>query len=225
MSNATIAAILASSPNVLLDFDGPVCSVFGGLSNRDVADNLKSLFNPDLPTEVAETDDPFEVLRHSGTANRGTLEVVERQLKQLEVEAVATAPATPHAADTMEKLVESGHSLTIVSNNSADAIQVFLKLHDLRHLVSGISARTRQDPALLKPNPFLLELAIDSLHTEPGECVLVGDSVSDIQAARSTGTKIISFANKPGKRECFELLRPDAIVSHMSELVYAYSKK
>lgn len=219
MSNEAVAAILARAPNVLLDFDGPVCSVFGNLSDRTVADRLKALLGSDLPTAITDTDDPFEVLHFCATADPPAVEAVEKQLRRLEAEAVKSAPATPGAVDTMESLVETGCTLTVVSNNSEDAIRIFLTLHNLKHLVCGISARARPDPGLLKPNPDLLERAIESLGVKPYQCVMVGDSVSDIAAARSAGTSVIAYANKPGKRARFELHHPDAIIDDMTGLV------
>jgi HAD superfamily hydrolase (TIGR01549 family) len=219
MSNEVVAAVLARAPNVLLDFDGPVCSVFGNLSDRTVADRLKALVGHDLPAAITTTDDPFAVLRYSCTVDPGTLRAVERQLRLLEVEAVMSAPATPGAAATMESLVVAGHTLTVVSNNSAEAIGVYLSLHDLGRLVSNVSARTRPNPGLLKPSRHLLEQAIESLGVKPNQCVMVGDSVSDIEAARRAGTAIVAYANKSGKRERFELHPPDAIIDDMTGLL------
>jgi HAD superfamily hydrolase (TIGR01662 family) len=221
MSNEAVAAVLARAPNVLLDFDGPVCSVFGNLSDRTVADRLKMLLGDGLPPAIEATDDPFKVLHYSDTVDSSTVRAVERQLRQLEVEAVTYAPATPGAAAAMESLVEAGHTLSIVSNNSAEAVDAYLSLHGLRHLVSNISARARSDPGLLKPSPHLLEQAIESLGVKPNQCVMVGDSVSDIEAACRAGTAIVAYANKPGKRERFGLHHPDAIVDHMTGLMPA----
>jgi HAD superfamily hydrolase (TIGR01662 family) len=221
MSNEAVAAVLARAPNVLLDFDGPVCSVFGNFSDRMVADRLKALLGQELPPTIANTGDPFEVLSYAATVDAGSGEVVERQLRRWEVEAVRSAPITLGALTIMQSLVETGHTLTVVSNNSTDAVRSFLRLHDLEHLVTGISARAQSDPGLLKPNPYLLRQAIESLGVKPDLCVMVGDSVSDIEAARRAGTTIIAYANKPGKRERFEFHHPDAIIDRMNGLISA----
>jgi HAD superfamily hydrolase (TIGR01509 family) len=59
--------------------------------------------------------------------------------------------------------------------------------------------RTSHDAAPLKPSPHLITQAVDALDAEPGECTLVGDSVTDVQGARLAGVQSIGYANKPGK--------------------------
>jgi HAD superfamily hydrolase (TIGR01662 family) len=215
----TPSELLASREHVLLDFDGPVCAVFKNLSDQTVADRLKMLLGSELPGHITETNDPFDVLHYSATIGPDTVQAVELQLRRLEVEAVATAPITHGIAATMRVLVETGHTLTIVSNNSAAAVRAFLTLHDLRRLVRGISARTDSDPTLLKPNPFLLRSAMESLDAEPNQCLMVGDSLSDLEAARAVGMAVVVYANKSGKRGRFKYHKPDAIIDHTTELV------
>ncbi|WP_233564897.1 HAD family hydrolase [Micromonospora musae] len=63
--------------------------------------------------------------------------------------------------------------------------------------------------------------AIRELDAEPAECVLVGDSVSDIEAAHAAGVAAIGYANKPGKRERFAAA--DVVIDSMAELVTAFA--
>lgn len=199
----TPAELVASRKHVLLDFDGPVCAVFGTLTDRVVADRLRALLDVDLPAEIAESDDPFDVLRHAATLGADTAATVEREFRRLEVEAVATAPATPGAADTIRALVDAGHTVTIVSNNSEQAVRRYLEQRGLAGLVKGVSARTSADPDLLKPNPHFLLHAMDHLGTSPSECIMVGDSTSDIEAAQCVEVSVLAYANKPHKRAIF----------------------
>jgi beta-phosphoglucomutase-like phosphatase (HAD superfamily) len=60
-------------------------------------------------------------------------------------------------------------------------------------------ARTSPDPYLLKPSPHLIEQAVTANNSDPAACTLMGDSVTDIDAAREAGTHSIGYANKPGK--------------------------
>jgi hypothetical protein len=58
------AELLAQRDHVLLDFDGPVCELFGGaLSDRNVVDRLKPLLGTVPPSDVVAADDPFDILR------------------------------------------------------------------------------------------------------------------------------------------------------------------
>lgn len=68
MTNPTPAAsdldgILARTRHLLLDFDGPICSIFAGLPAATIADRLRKLFGDHalIPDDIASTPDPFEV--------------------------------------------------------------------------------------------------------------------------------------------------------------------
>ena len=218
----TASAVLAACDHVLLDFDGPVCAVFGGhLSDRDVAGRLKVLLGADLPRGVRATHDPFEVLAYAAECGPSTAVVVEAQLRRLETEAVASAPVTPGVAEALRHLTSAGYTVTVVSNNSVAAIRAFLTLHDLIGFVRGIAARAFADPGLLKPNPYLVNMAVRGRGTSPDRCVLVGDSSTDIEAARAAGVPVIAFANKPGKLERFRARRADAVITSLAELSVA----
>ena len=118
-----------------------------------------------------------------------------------ELAAVATAAPTPYVHDVVTACQNSGRSVSVVSNNSARAVHAYLARHGLDDRISLVVARTSHDPALLKPSPHLITQAVEALDAEPGECTLVGDSVTDVQAARLASVHSIGYANKPGKRE------------------------
>lgn len=217
MSNAT--ELIHRHTHVLLDFDGPVCAVFGSLSDRAVADQLRKLLSGNVPTDIAATNDPFDVLTYSAARSTDVQGQVERELCRLEVAAVAEAPDTPGASDALRHLSANGHTVTIVSNNSASAVNTYLPSRHLVEYVHGVSAREPARPLQLKPHPHLLHQAMATHATDPANCVMIGDSVSDIQAAHRAGTAVIALANKPGKREQFESHHPSAIIDHMRELI------
>ncbi|GAB3291795.1 HAD family hydrolase [Parasphingorhabdus pacifica] len=211
-------AMVARSRAILLDFDGPVCAVFGGLSNTHVAAELRAMFDGSLPDVVNSSSDPFDVLGYAAQLG-GVAEPIERRLSELEVEAVRTAPPTSGAADALALFARLKLPVVIVSNNSDAAIRAYLNANGLSGQVAHISARTTADPNLLKPNPFLLQQAICQVNEAPADCLMIGDSVSDIEAAHSARTPVVGFANKPGKRARMNKHQPDVIIDDMSELV------
>ncbi|MFR9803002.1 HAD family hydrolase [Pseudonocardia sp. RS010] len=54
-----------------------------------------------------------------------------------------------------------------------------------------------------------------------GGAVLVGDSITDIQAGRAAGVEVIAYANKPGKDRALGSFEPDALITSTAELVRA----
>ncbi|MFE6614095.1 HAD family hydrolase [Amycolatopsis sp. NPDC057786] len=206
--------LLREKDHVFLDFDGPVCDVFARLPASEVADRLNRLIEP----EVIASADPFDVLRYAASCGPNTGYVVERQLSRFEGEAVALISPAPGVAEVLRDWRAQGFTVTIVSNNSVDAIRSFLGLHELAGHIRGISARTTSDPALLKPGPALIDAAVKALGTSPGQCVMVGDSAADILAARVAGVASIALAKTPAKRRALAALDPDALVTDLADL-------
>lgn len=214
-----VARILTAAPHVLLDFDGPVCAVFGGqTSDHAVADLLRLVLGQragELPPTVLHTADPFEVLRFGGLLGPNGLDTVEARLTVAERRAESTAPATPGAVDTIIELHRVSRSITVVSNNSAAAVADYMHQHDLMRFIDGIAARTSSNPDLLKPNPHLLHQAIRDRATNPASCVLIGDSVTDVDAAQSAGVRSIGYANRPGKADRLSGAGANVVVTEM----------
>ncbi|MCI2416312.1 HAD-IIIA family hydrolase [Saccharopolyspora sp. K220] len=212
------AQIIDGASTVLLDFDGPVCAVFDGLSNHQVATELRDLFEGELPDAVDQSRDPFDVLKYA--ASLGDFAgLVERRLRELEIRAVALAPATPGTSEVLKALHARGKLVVVVSNNSEDAIAAYLNTRGLAKLVVGISARTSPDIQKLKPHPYLLQQAMDLVGASPKHSVMIGDSVTDIEAAHRANVSTIAYANKPGKRTKFERCGASVIIDHMNDLV------
>lgn len=214
---STAAELVASKRFVLLDFDGPICSVFGGVSAAWVAAELQRRLGLTAEHSV-ETRDPFDILKLAAAEGEREAEAAERELARLEVEAVASAIPTDGADSVMHRLTEAGHTLAVVSNNSAAAVSAYLYDHDLDDYVRVISARNDSDPALLKPNPHLLLRAMEQMGAKAEECVMVGDSVTDIKAAGQAGIQAVAYANKPWKTDTLFEAKPAHLVRTVSEL-------
>jgi HAD superfamily hydrolase (TIGR01662 family) len=220
--NRRAADVLARCPHVLLDFDGPICAIWGGTTDRNIADELRQLLNhAAVPTEVAAANDPFVVLRYAATLRPACADAAERRFRALEVQAIPTATTTAGAHDAIRAMKRAGHTITIVSNNSDAAVAAYVSAHQLGEHIDGIIGRTSSDPAALKPNPAPLLRAVTALAAEPAQCVLIGDSETDVQAAHAAGTAAIGYANKPGKVPRLMRQNPDAVIHAMSELAAA----
>jgi HAD superfamily hydrolase (TIGR01509 family) len=116
---------------------------------------------------------------------------------------------------------QTGRRIAVVSNNSADCIHAYLSAHQLTTYVQLVIGRPEAVPERMKPHPYPVLAAIGELGAEPGECLLVGDSFSDIEAAQAAGVAVIGYANKPGKRE--RLTDADVVIDSMAELVDAFA--
>ncbi|MEY9913309.1 phosphoglycolate phosphatase [Catenulispora sp. MAP12-49] len=218
--NDNLAQVLGRSKHVMFDFDGPVCSVFAGRPAPEVADRLRRLVQASakLPTDLLAASDPMEYLHAAPALPTALAEQVRQLFRDEELVAIESAEPTPGAHDAIAECHRAGKVVTVVSNNGADAVEEYLHRHDLARYVSFVSARRSPNPELLKPNPHLLLAAIEATGQQPERSVLIGDSVTDIEAAHAAGVAAIGYANKLGKNETFTAAGAEVIVTHMTEL-------
>lgn len=220
-----VRSILRESEALFLDFDGPVCSVFSGISAQEAAEKLRSepSLNLDMLSSAAwETEDPFVVLASVAECmDEVTVDRVESALTAIEVEAVQNAALTPGIDTLIRAWSSTGRPLAVVSNNSVSAIKEYLRHMGLISHIDYVSARRGSRVSELKPSPFLVLQAIRAFALQPSRCVLVGDSESDILAARAAGTQAIAYVNKPYKVDTF---RDVLTIRDVRELVLAVGR-
>ena len=214
----SVAGLLADRQHVLVGFDGPVCSVFSPRARRAAADRLRVWLGTDLSPELLAADDPFTVLRHGRSRHGTTAYLMDREFRIQELAAVATATATPGALDAVRALTVSGHTVTVVANNSFDAVSTYLAHHEIGRHVHEVSARHTEQLTPLAPDPFLLDQAMKALDTTADGCCVVGESIDDIEAARAAGIPMIAYAPKPEHRADCRAYEPASIIEHMTEL-------
>ncbi|WP_132336690.1 HAD family hydrolase [Nonomuraea longispora] len=219
-----VQAVMSKAQCLLLDFDGPVCDIFAGLPAPTVAARLRATLEgagAALPPEVQATDDPLEVFRFSGGLGEDLNELGLSALTRLEVEAAGTARLTHGAVELLARARAWGMLIAIVSNNSASAVGAFLDREGLAEQIDYLSARSAVDPSLMKPNPHLLDQAVSRFGVDPSASLLVGDSVTDVEASKLAGVVAVGYANKPGKVGRLAMAGADLIVTSMFELADA----
>jgi HAD superfamily hydrolase (TIGR01549 family) len=217
-TDAALGAIIARTRYLLLDFDGPICSIYAGLPAPTVAEKLRKLFPGELPDDIAKTPDPIEVFTYSATVSDEMAARVEAEMADLEVAAVPTAEPTPYVHEVIASARESGRTIGVVSNNSSRAVNAYLDRHGLSDSIRLVTARTSHDPGLLKPNPYLIDEAVRGLNADSAATTLVGDSLTDVEAAHGASVASIGYANKPGKRERMSQLQAGAVITSMADL-------
>lgn len=222
---AALGSIIARTRWLLLDFDGPICSIYAGLPAPTVAEKLRQLFPDELPDDIANTADPIEVFTYSAAVSDEMAARVEAEMTDLEVAAVLTAEPTPYVHEVIASARESGRIIGVVSNNSHRAVKVYLDHHGLSDGIRIVVARTSHDPSLLKPNPYLIDEAVRELNADPTMTTLVGDSFTDIEAAHSAGVACIGYANKAGKAEHMVRMRSGAVITSMADLALSVRSK
>ncbi|GAA2598360.1 MULTISPECIES: HAD family hydrolase [Streptomyces] len=201
---AALLRTFGSVRAVLFDFDGPVCDLFGGRATADVARQVKRTarrhWGP-LDAAVEECDDSHGILRplremYERSVPRPSalpLELAEAAVTDMERHAVRTAAPTPHLHALVELLLGLGKRLVVVSNNAEGPIREYLARLGLGPKFDGVFGRSPHDARLMKPHPDCVHRALRHLALPAADCLLVGDQLTDLGAARSAGTGFLGF--------------------------------
>jgi beta-phosphoglucomutase-like phosphatase (HAD superfamily) len=190
--------VLARTRHFLVDFDGPVCSLFAGTPTASIAARLWAIITREgvaLPPPIRNTGNWFEIFAFAAITGPALASQVESELAALESAAARTAAPTP-----------------------ARAVRTYLDLHELTGQVGAVAARTGHDPAILKPSPYLIRQAACELGAVPSACAVIGDSLSDIAAARSAMAPGIGYTATPAGTQQLLATGADAIITTMAEL-------
>ncbi|MFF7454786.1 HAD family hydrolase [Kitasatospora sp. NPDC008115] len=213
-----LADVLRPVKHVLLDFDGPVCSVFAGLPAPEVAWRILERLlaaGEQAPAGAEEEADPLALLRLVADARPALTESTDAALAALEAEAVQVARPTPGGESVLRAAVRSGRLVSVVSNNAGGAIEAYLTEHGLSAYVAGVFGRVPGDPSSMKPNPRLLLEAMAAAGAGPERCIFIGDAARDVEAGEAAGIPTIGYANKPGKAAKLAAAGAVAIVDSM----------
>jgi HAD superfamily hydrolase (TIGR01549 family) len=70
-----------------------------------------------------------------------------------------------------------------------------------------------------KPHPDVIFRALQALNAKPKECLFVGDSPADLEAARRAGVQSCAVTYGYGKREDLARWSPNYWIDHLKELI------
>lgn len=227
MTRHALMDVIETTRVILLDFDGPVCSVFAERTWEDTADRLLQevkLSRMDALFDALSTssqDDPLNMLKNMMNLPGDVHRRIEQIIQNAEMRAVESAIPTPGIDQFLSACKGHGLPVVIVTNNSVGAVTRYLDRCGVQGFITAVFARDLDDPSLMKPNPHLVRRAIEYSGLPAGQCTLVGDSTTDITAARSARARSIGYANKPGKLARLTAAGADATITAMNDLTQA----
>ena len=207
---AILLRAFGSARAVLFDFDGPVCDLFAGATTADLAEQVKRTarryWGP-LDPSVEKCDDSHGVLgplremyeRSFPRPSSLPLQLAEAAVTGLERLAVRTAVPTPHLDALVDLLLGQGKRLAVVSNNAEGPIREYLEHRGLGSKFDGLFGRSPHDARLMKPHPDCVHRALRHLALPASDCLLIGDQLTDLEAARSAGTGFLGLTHHPGR--------------------------
>ncbi|MGW1160998.1 HAD family hydrolase [Streptomyces sp. NPDC002519] len=206
--NEQVRELIGPVRFVLFDFDGPVCRLFARHSAEGIAKDLVEWLAgrglQDLLTEEERVHpDPMAVL-HAVNRRRPHSDLVaelEERLTRQELKAVVSARPTAYADPLIRTWAARGARLAITTNNSPRTAAGYLADRGLTGCFAPhVYGRTR-DLHQLKPDPHCLNRALGALGASLSSALMIGDTPSDLYAARQAGVPFLGYAGSGRQKE------------------------
>jgi len=217
---------------VLWDFDGPVCGLFAGYPADQVAAGLvKRLDQRGLRDLLSEEErlslDPHVVLRAVDRRRPGSDLVAELEewLTEEELTAAVSARPTPYADPLIRTWVAVGVRMAITTNNSPRVVGRYLTSRGLNGCFAPHIYGRTGDLQLLKPDPHCLNRALRAMGSAPADALMIGDTPSDLEAARRAGVPFLGYARNESKEELLRGEGAEAVVSSLEPVLEAVRKR
>jgi phosphoglycolate phosphatase len=122
----------------------------------------------------------------------------------------------PGVREGLDWLQAAGYLLGCVTNKAAQFTEPLLKdlgvYERFRIVISGDSLPKK------KPDPLPLLHAAEYFAVAPADSLMIGDSVSDVSAARAAGFGIVCMSYGYNHGQDIRLASPDAVIDSMVEL-------
>lgn len=138
--------------------------------------------------------------------------------------AVVKTVLYPGFLDLLKTLKQKNIPAGIVTNKPSDILLTILKQLEIQQYFAATIGGDQVKK--LKPAPEGLQLALEIINKGAAsqkilasECLMVGDSATDIIAGRSFGAKTCGVRIGLGNREKLEAEKPDFLVDYASELL------
>jgi len=211
---------------VLFDFEGTTVDFQWNLIDAE-ADLAEELEKMQFTTDCLDPTEGYDLalnraieLAGSGRSDFSPEQVKERIgliYDRYDLDALSRWKPLPCVMDTLTTLKNIGFMLGLITNAGSKAIKEALFRFNLTDIFDVTI--TRNDVLLFKPSGQGILAALSRLNIKKHEAVFVGDSVSDIMAARDAGIKVISVLGGQCTRS--ELLEhsPDYTIDSIGEVM------
>ena len=118
--------------------------------------------------------------------------------------------------DTLSWLKEAGYQMAIVSNNYKYLMDYLLN-NGLADYFNPIIIS--ELVGFEKPDPRIMQLAVNQLNVLPGECLYVGDHLLDIECAKKSGLDMAWVCNDTIERPTDFMYKENFRINKVSDLL------
>ncbi|MFF7976538.1 HAD-IA family hydrolase [Streptomyces sp. NPDC007905] len=218
--------LIESARVVLWDFDGPICRLFAGHKAELVAAELVEwLAGRGLHGLLGDPEraslDPHVVLRAVDRRHPGSdlVTELEERLTQEELRAATSALPTAYADPLIRTWTAVGSRLAITTNNSPRVVRAYLEGRGLTGCFAPHIYGRTADLHLLKPDPHCLNRALNAMGAAPSAALMIGDSLSDLDAAARAGVPFLGYARDEEKGKLLREAGAGCVVASLGPLL------
>jgi len=140
------------------------------------------------------------------------VEIIDPRNKRKGKDSNAMVANTYHVIEQLAKR----YPLAIVTTRSEDNVTHFLRQNKLLSFFGPIASALTTERGKPKPDPILW--AAKEMNIEAGYCLMVGDTVMDIQAGKAAGAQTLAVLSGFGEQEELEVSGATLILHSVAEM-------
>lgn len=204
---------------LIFDFDGTILDT--ELSEFQAWQEAYKQHGAELTVEVwlpliGTNDYPFDPVAHIESLTGGSLErsQVEGWVREYKRELNQALKPLPGVLEYLHSAKEQGLRLAVASSSARDWVEGHLERLGLLELFEVI--RTREWVERTKPDPALFLRAAEGLGLEPGQTIVLEDSLNGVKAAKAAGAFTVAIPNRLTRH--LDLSQADLILDSLSEM-------
>ncbi|MGB6150622.1 MAG: HAD family hydrolase [Pricia sp.] len=130
--------------------------------------------------------------------------------------AIDTISLFDDVRDTLLDFHQNGVNLTVASSKGKEALIKILKKQEIHHLFSFVGGE--EDAIHKKPSPDIVNLIMDTNNYRPEECLVVGDTVFDIEMGQRAHVHTCGVTYGNNTKEELEKQGPDYLIDSFENL-------
>lgn len=175
---------------LIFDFDGTLVDTLAMIV--DITNHLAKDFGypPSSPEELFQVRQlgAWQVIQRSGVSIFKLPSLI-RKIQQELFKEIEHAKLFSGMEETLQRLKDDGHTLGIVSSNSSENVNRFLKINNLEYLFDFVVSSTtlfgkhRSLKKIIRQHDFTIK-----------NVIYIGDEIRDIEAAKKIGIEVIAVS-------------------------------
>ena len=102
-----------------------------------------------------------------------------------------TLRAFPHARELLERFRDDGYTLVVATSASKEDMDALLEQAGIQDLMEEKTSSSDADAS--KPDPDIVQAALESADARPGDAIMLGDTPYDVEASGRAGVRCVAL--------------------------------